>query len=279
MESKFDLINIPAGSFLMGSTSSQLRLLLHKFPEIEKKLLDREVPQRKVFVNKYQIAKYPTTNSQFKQFVSKTKYRTTAEIEKTGFVFTPNFKVVEGATWKHPHGPKSDLKSKDNHPVVQISWFDAIEYCKWVSSATGKKYRLPTEAEWEKAARGTNGRVFPWGNKWDPEICNSEYRLKDTSQVGQFSPGSDSPYGCADTCGNVFEWTSTSIGTEKPWPEKYRYPYTHIDGREDLKDTKSRRIGRGGSYSRGELFCRTTFRFADPPMDRYSAQGFRIVCE
>ncbi|MCL4389858.1 MAG: formylglycine-generating enzyme family protein, partial [Patescibacteria group bacterium] len=174
--------------------------------------------------------------------------------------------------------PKRDssIKEKDNHPVVQVSWFDAIEYCKWLSAKTNKNYRLPTEVEWEKAARGTDGRIFPWGNTWNPEICNVEYRFKGTTPVGKFSPASDSPYGCVDMCGNVFQWTSTTIGSTDPWPAKYTYPYNPNDGRENLEGT-TRRVGRGGSYSRGEVYCRSAFRFADLPTDRYSAQGFRIA--
>lgn len=117
---------------------------------------------------------------------------------------------------------------------------------------------LPTEAEWEKAARGTDGRIFPWGNKWDPEICNTGFRFKGTTPVGKFSPRSDSPYGCSDMSGNVFEWTSTTIGNFEPWPAKYSYPYNPNDGRENQK-VKTRRVGRGGSYSRGEIYCRTAF--------------------
>ncbi len=116
------------------------------------------------------------------------------------------------------------------------------------------------------------------GNDWNPKICNVEYRTKDTTPVDKFSPKSDSPYGCADMCGNVFEWTSTTIGSLKPWPAKYKYPYDPSDGRENMS-LKTRRVGRGGSYSRNEIYCRTAFRFADPATDRYSAQGFRVVLE
>lgn len=273
-----ELVKIPAGEFLMGSTREEIEELSKRFPEVEKKLLEREIPQHKVNLPEYLIGKYPMTNKEFAVFVKETGYITTAEKEGSGFVFTPKFNEVKDADWQHPFGPKSNIDKKDNHPLTQVSWYDANEYCQWLSSKTGKKYRLPTEAEWEKAARGTDKRIFPWGNDWKPNICNVEYRIKDTTLVGKFSPASDSPYGCADMCGNVFEWTSTTIGSLKPWPAKYKYPYKPNDGREN-PTVKTRRVGRGGSYSRGEVYCRTAFRFADPPNDRYSAQGFRVTLE
>ena len=217
------------------------------------------------------------TNREFAQFIKEVGYETTAEKGNFGFVFSPGFSKVIGADWKRPFGPDSSIIDKENHPVVQVSWFDAIAFCRWLSKESGKNYSLPTEAEWEKAARGTDGRMFPWGNKWNSGLCNAEYRFKGTTPVGQFSPQGDSPYGCVDMAGNVFEWTSTTIGSFEPWPAKYSYPYKPNDGRENLKP-ETRRVGRGGSYSRGEVYCRTAFRFADLPADRYSAQGFRVAC-
>jgi formylglycine-generating enzyme required for sulfatase activity len=272
------LIRIPSGNFLMGSSREEIEELLKKFSDVEGELLEREIPRHNVYLTEYFIGKYPVTNEEFSLFVKEVGYKTTAEKKGSGFVFIPEFKELKSADWKHPFGQDSDVKEKSNHPVVQVSWYDAVEYCKWLSLKTGKVYRLPTEAEWEKAARGRDGRRFPWGNTWNPTICNVEYRIKDTTPIGQFSSASESPYGCADMCGNVFEWTSTTIGTIKPWPSKYKYPYEKDDGRED-STLKTRRVGRGGSYSRGEVFCRTAFRFADPPEDRYSAQGFRVALD
>jgi len=270
------LIRIPSGDFILGSTQEQIDGVSKRFPDIDKRLLERELPQHTVHLSEYYIGKYPVTNKQFSVFIQDSQYITTAEKEGGGAVFIPDYTLVRGADWKHPHGPQSDISAKDNHPAVQVSWYDAVAYCKWLSVKINKKYRLPTEAEWEKAARGVDGRLFPWGNNWDQDICNTEYKIKDTTPVDRFSPTSDSPYGCADMCGNVFQWVSTTIGSIEPWPSKYVYPYNLLDGRENM-NTGGRRIGRGGSYSRGEAYCRTTFRFADLPTDRYSTQGFRIV--
>lgn len=260
----------------MGSAEEEIQQIEKEGPDFEPKLLERELPQHGVFLEEFSMSKYPITNSDFEKFIEETKYITTAEREGTGFVFDPKYRVVQKADWKHPLGPNSNLKDKIKHPVVQVSWYDAIEYCQWLSAKTGCKYRLPTEAEWEKTARGSDKRRFPWGNKWEPLFCNSDYRLGGTTPVGCFEKENVSPYGGVDMAGNVFEWTSTTIGNTEPWPSKYLYPYNQNDGREDPKP-ETRRVSRGGSYSRSWIYCRNTFRFADMPSDRYSAQGFRVV--
>ena len=267
---------VKAGEFTMGSTEEEIKQIKNEFPDFEIKLLERELPQHKVFLDTFSISKYPITNSDFEKFIEETKYVTTAEIEGTGFVFDPKFRVVAGATWRNTLGSESNLENKEKHPVVQVSWFDASEYCRWLSIKTNHKYRLPTEAEWEKAARGTDKRIFPWGNKWEPTFCNSDYRFEGTTPVDFFEKNNVSPYGCVDMSGNVFEWTSTTIGNTEPWPAKYTYPYNPNDGREN-PESEIRRVSRGGSYSRNWIYCRNTFRFADMPGDRYSAQGFRVV--
>ncbi|MCX6706435.1 MAG: formylglycine-generating enzyme family protein [Candidatus Woesebacteria bacterium] len=272
------MVKIPSGEFLMGSTKKEIKKYADKFPDVDKRLLKRECPQHKVFLESYKIGKYPVTNDEFEIFIRSTGYVTLAEKEGFGFVFSPNFSSVKGADWRHPLGSNSEILLKQKHPVVQVSWYDAVAFCNWLSDKTRKKYYLPSEAQWEKAARGKNARIFPWGNNWNSKICNAGYRFKGTTPVGKFSPDSDSPFGCVDMSGNVFEWTSTTIGTTEPWPEKFNYPYKPNDGRED-QTVKTRRVGRGGSYSRSEVFCRTSFRFADPPSDRYSAQGFRVMSE
>lgn len=270
------LVTIPAGPFLMGSTSDQVADQKRRFPDVDPRLLDREPPQHQVTLPEYQIGKYPVTVREFSEFVAETGYQTTAEKEGFSFTFTPKFAQTAGSDWCHPFGPETSVAGKENHPVTQVSWYDALAYCHWLSEKLDKPFRLPTEAEWEKAARGTDGRIFPWGSDWRPEIVNADYRLKDTSLIGTFSPASDSPYGVSDMSGNVFQWTSTTIGTTEAFPAKFFYPYNPADGREDL-GVGDRRVGRGGSYSRSEVFCRCTFRFADLPTDRYSAQGFRVA--
>ncbi len=240
-------------------------------------LFERQFPQHKLHLREYSISKFPVTNKQFKEFVDSTNYQTTAEVEGWGYHFDNEMKKIEGAYWKQPYRDESSIKGKLDHPVVMVSWYDALEFCRWLSGKSGKNYKLPTEAEWEKVARGLNGNIWPWGNTWNEKYCNCDNKVGSTTKVGKYSPSGDSFYGCCDMAGNVLEWTSTTIGTVEAWPAKFKYPYNPKDGREDL-NRKTRRVGRGGTYQRNADFCRCAFRFADIPSDRYSSMGFRVVC-
>ena len=152
--------------------------------------------------------------------------------------------------------------------MVSVSWNDATVYCKWLNEKSGKEYRLPTEAEWEKAARGEKGFIYPWGNDFDPKKANtSESKIGDTSEVGQFSPqGGDSPYGCADMIGNVWEWTNSL-------PKDY--PYNSNDGREDLQSKEVRDL-RGGSFSDYHWVARCAYRDRDFLDNIDRLYGFRV---
>jgi formylglycine-generating enzyme required for sulfatase activity len=163
-----DMVLIPAGPFIMGSDSDD--------PD--------EAPQQEADMPAFEIDLFEVTNAQFAAFVEGTGYQTDAE--KGGETGWRGF-YTEG---------------KDNHPVVKVSWNDAVAYCEWV----GK--RLPTETEWEKAARGTDGRIYPWGNEWDAARLNSyQSGYRGTTPVGSLADGV-SPYGVFDMAGNVWEWTS-----------------------------------------------------------------------
>ena len=153
----------------------------------------------------YHIAKTPTTVAQFAAFVQATGHRTTAEKNKSEY------------TWRTPRGSGTSVASKSDHPVTQVSWDDAVAYCKWLSRSTGRSYRLPTIAEWEKAARGTDGRTYPWGN-WPPndQLCNFDHNVDDTTPVGRYPSGA-SPYGCLDMAGNVWEWTNEKDSDGRYW--------------------------------------------------------------
>jgi formylglycine-generating enzyme required for sulfatase activity len=273
-----EMIFIKEGFFIMGSTESEIEDLGKRYPETDKRLFDREAPKSNIFLPDYFIGKYPITNLQFEYFIQSTKYQTTAEKEKWGFHWLDKIIKIEGANWRNPTGIKSNIEHQMNNPVIQISWYDALEYCKWLAEITHKPYRLPTEAEWEKAARGTDGRIWSWGNEWNPNFCNCERRFGFTTPVGNFSSQGDSIYGCADMMGNVWEWTSTTIGSMQPWPSKFENPYKPDDGREDL-NLPTRRVGRGGSWTNDQRNVRCAFRFADPPTERYSNQGFRIALD
>jgi len=173
---------------------------------------DSEKPVHKVYLPEYQIARVPITNEQWSIFLQDSGYQCAAN---------------RNQLWQNglPRG-------KEKHPVVYVTWHDCMAFCQWAG------VRLPTEAEWEKAARGTDGRKWPWGNN-EPTVslCNFNQNVDDTTPVGNYPLGK-SPYGCLDMAGNVWEWCSS---------EYKAYPYKAGDGREDLL-SNSNKILRGGSW-------------------------------
>ncbi len=161
--------------------------------------------------------------------------------------------------------------------MVHVSWNDALAYCGWLSKATGRAYSLPSEAEWEKGARGTDGRIYPWGNQCEARRCNSdEAGQGGTMPVGAYPEGV-SPYGVLDMAGNVWGWTRSLWG-EAPERPEFRYPYDPDDGRENPDASQGiRRVLRGGAFgaARGYVRCASRVR-----VDRYyrgRGVGCRVV--
>lgn len=238
-------VTIPAGEFWMGDDKSQR---------------DNERPQHKLYLPEYKIARVPVTNAQFALYVQDTK-ESPPEHWRGGDV---------------PPGLK-------NHPVVNVSWNDALMYCKWLGKKIQKLVTLPSEAEWEKAARGSNDkRNYPWGDDWRELHCNSdELGLNHTIPVGLFLNGA-SPYGVLDMSGNIWEWTRSILGK---WDKKKggvvdntKYPYIADDGREDLsKPGEFLRTVRGGSYGYGNKDVRCASRNWDNPGYWLKGYGFRVV--
>jgi formylglycine-generating enzyme required for sulfatase activity len=217
-----EFVCVPAGEFLMGSKNDN-RLAF-----------DNEYPQRQVEIPyDYCIGKYPVTSEQFDQFATSTRYRS--------YLYD----------WQKP-----------NHPAVCVSWHDATAYCQWLNDILRGRVelkdltlRLPTEAEWEKAARGTQGNEWPWGNAFDKNKCNSSEGGKGgTTPVGAYSPRGDSPYGATDMAGNVWEW---SLGQMHP--------------------TVDERVLRGGAFDHVLYEARCAWRSNLPPDWRNEHTGFRVV--
>lgn len=181
---------------------------------------DNEKPASKVFVGPFSIDKFEVTNARY-------------------------LRCIEAGVCTRPINRGYEDVSKTNYPVTIVSWQQAVAYCRWV----GK--RLPTEAEWEKAARGTDGRRYPWGHTFEAERANVGYSVRSTTPVGSYPEGS-SPYRVMDMAGNVWEWTSSLY---KP------YPYDPDDGREDL-NARGSRVERGGSWYHPPWHARTTRRTA-----------------
>jgi formylglycine-generating enzyme required for sulfatase activity len=238
-----EMVPIPAGEFLMGSD-----------PEKDKAALDDEQPQHSLCLPEYHIARTPVTNAQYLQFVKATGHR------------MPDH-------WQDGKPPRGE----EHHPVVNVSWYDAMEYCRWLSGFTGKPYRLPSEAEWEKGARGTDGRVYPWGDKWDSSRCNTrESSPGDITAVATYPQGA-SPYGLLDMAGNVWEWT-ISLWRESWQSPTFRYPYDRNDGRENLDAGRNvLRVVRGGSFYYNPRLVRCADRGRSDPSYRGNLVGFRVV--
>ncbi len=256
---EIDWVNIPAGPFLMGSDKKK-----------DKDAFDDELPQHTVTLAAYRIGRTPVTVAQFAQFVQATGYVTTAEKEGWSYTWSGSWEQVKGASWRAPRGPGSDVHQKGDHPVTCVSWLDAQAFCAWAGA------RLPTEAEWEKAARGADGRIYPWGNEApDASRCNFNLNVGDTTPVGQYPKGK-SPYGVLDLAGNVWEWTSTIWGKNSDKPD-FAYPYDPNDGREDRDRTDVRRLLRGGSWYFVARHVRSAFRDGNDPGVRFVDLGFRLA--
>jgi formylglycine-generating enzyme required for sulfatase activity len=256
-----EMIFIPAGEFFMGSDSSK-----------DKKAPKEEQPQHRLYLPDYYMAKTPVTNAQYAAFVQATDHQTTAEKEGWSYVWIDqDLKIIEGADWQHPYGPQSNIIKKDDYPAVVISWHDAVAYCHWLAKVTGRPYRLPGEAEWEKAARGSDGRIYPWGNQWDPKRCNtSEGGQGGTTPMGVYSDGA-SPYGLLDMAGNVWEWCATK------WQKTYPYDVEADEWQPDYLDGTHSRVLRGGSWYLNRNYARCSFRNLYLPYDRFNDFGFRVV--
>ncbi len=237
-----EMVLVPAGEFLMGSN-----------PRRDRDAERCEQPQHSFYLPDYYIAKTPVTNAQYMHFVQAI------------------FRQPEH--WERGKPPQGE----EDHPVVRVSWHDAVDYCKWLTETTGKAYRLPTEAEWEKAARGTDGRIYPWGDK-APDESRCNLSKGGTSPVGEHSPPGDSPYGCVDMAGNVWEWTLSAWGSEAGEVPHFAYPYEPTDGREDLEpEVNHLRVVRGGSFRWSRSLARCAKRDCFYPTDRTQEQGFRVV--
>ncbi|MFC5281947.1 formylglycine-generating enzyme family protein [Pedobacter alpinus] len=305
------MVKIPGGTFTMGGDNEQA---------------DKdEYPKHKVTVDGFYMDEHEVTNAQFQKFVDATGYVTTAEkkpdweelkmqlppntpkpddsqLVAASLVFTPpNHSVdlnnysqwwswVPGASWRHPEGPNSDIKGKENYPVIHISWDDAMAYCKW----TGK--RLPTEAEWEFAARGgLQEKIYPWGdeniaigkakaNSWDgafPNANSEKDGFKDLAPVKQFAPNG---YKLYDMAGNVWEWCADWYRNDYyeyvNKPEGVKNPQGPADSYDPDEPYTPKKVARGGSFMCNDSYC-SGYRVARRMKSSYdsglSNMGFRCV--
>jgi formylglycine-generating enzyme required for sulfatase activity len=228
------MVWVPASEFIMGSDENH-------DPKADK----YEFPKHFLYLPGYWIGRFPVTVMQWHAFVKETGYAASAK----------------------------SLQDPINNPVRYVNWEDAMTYCKWLSEKSGLPVSLPSEAEWEKAARGASTdlkyhRIFPWGNEFSVNKCNTyESKIGNTTPVGMYSPVGDSPFGCADMAGNVCEWTCSI---------QDKYPYISTDGRENL-DNAIERIVRGGSWRNFQVLSRISNRVNYDTLYRLNYLGFRIV--
>ncbi len=236
-------IQVPAGKYIVGRAAA----------------LQNELPLQDVHLPALYMGKFPVTNALFEVFIEKTGYQTTAEKRGWSMVYYGRFCKIkdpksgrmtsrwnaslkkiktQGAFWYQPGGPGTTLHRKRNHPVVQVSFADAMAFAAW----TGK--RLPAEIEWEAVMRTAKGYLYPWGDEWQGHRCNHEKSaISDTTPVDQFSEGLN-PLGFADAMGNIFEWTADE--TKPPFAKIRKTTYhivrggSWISGQETTLLTRSR---------------------------------------
>ena len=264
------MVTVPAGAFLMGTPEAEVEELA-KLGGVEPEIVRHEVPQHEVTLPAYAIGRYPVTNAEFQRFIEDGGYTTQDYWTAAGW------QQKEAENWTQPRFWDDDKWNDPAQPVVGVSWYEAVAYCSWLSAKTKRTYRLPTEAEWEKAARGTDGRRYPWGNTWDAVHCNNkESGPGKTTPVSQYPEG-DSPYGVSEMVGQVWEWCNSKYGGTDSQP-KFGYPYKPDKEREDLEGDDTR-ILRGGSwYDDGPAGrCRCGYRGRFNPGLRYLIRGFRCV--
>jgi len=218
-----------------------------------------EKPQHRVAVAGFWIDRTEVTNAQYRKFVDAGGYNQQQYWTEAGWAWKGQNNATQPKCWAN-----TDY-NQAAQPVVCVSWYEATAYAKWAGS------RLPTEAEWEKAARGTDGRIYPWGNE-APDCNRLNYWGKDGGCVGRPAPVGSyangvSPYGAMDLAGNVWEWVSS----------QYRsYPYRSDDGREDQSSTDVR-VLRGGCWNDGGRIVRSAPRYGYVPGARYVDFGFRVA--
>lgn len=226
-----DMVLIPEGEFTMGDNTRYNWTFMLAY-----NIYDG--PEHAVYLDAYYIDKYEVTNEQYKKFVDETGYRMP--------------RCWNDARFNRP-----------NQPIVGISWEDAVAYATWV----GK--RLPTEAEWEKAARGADRRLWPWGNKFDKDKCNVwESLLKETTPVGKYEHGK-SPYGCYDMAGNAWEWCADYYDQNYYAASPSKSPRGPEVGQQ--------RTIRGGGFLYYGHYARCAARYRVPPYSQSPQIGFRCA--
>jgi formylglycine-generating enzyme required for sulfatase activity len=257
------LVKVAAGSFLMASTDQQVAALVSQ--GVDENWVKDEKPQHPLPLPDYWIGKTEVTNAQFRQFVDRDGYTNKDYWTQAGWDWRTQNNIVKPEYWDDPQW------NGDMQPVVGVSWFEAVAYCHWLSAQTGHEFYLPSEAEWEKAARGSDGRIWPWGNTWEASRANSkEAGVGKTTPVGQYPDGA-SPYGALDMAGNVWEWVATKYGKSYPYQLEDEWQSAYLEA--DVT-----RVFRGGSYYHEQQYVRGAYRNTSyNARYRYYYVGLRVA--
>ena len=271
-----DMITIPAGPFQMGNNGH------------EGYSNSNELPQHQVQLSEYQIGKYEVTRGEYRRFMTAGGYQNPAYWSADGWAWRgasnrtqPDYWVPQ-QNWGSPPGT---FTQTDAYPVVGVTYYEAEAFCNWATASSccgGAPFHLPTEAQWEKAARWdvatSTPRTYPWGDLWDVSRCNNYYDTLfpryQTAPVGSYiNPSGASPYGCKDMAGNVWEWC-------KDWYGSAYYSQTPPGGWVDPQGptTGSYRVLRGGGWSNDVPYCRCAYRYGlNPPYLTDYGVGFRLA--
>ncbi len=255
-----ETVTIPAGRFVQGSSAEQ-REYAYQLDELayghtrtrDKGWYDNELEPVWVELPAYAITRSPITNAQYAAFVEASGHPAPEVDQATWLSY--RLRYGYGATRPYAWSEGLPPEGREDHPVVLVDYEDAQAYAAWLSEATGRNWRLPSEAEWERAARGDDGRTFPWGNAWDPELLNSaDAGPEETQPVGRYGEGA-SPHGLLDAAGQVYEWTAS-------------------------EQAPGRHFVKGGAWDdKGCGACRPAARHSRPDRQRHILIGFRLVVE
>lgn len=297
---KIEWCEVPEGVFLMGCTEDELEQIrteimefydaqtwneLIEYAQKSNSKIQQALPQHSVFLSKFHISKFPVTNQEFRVFWQSGAFKEQKWWNRAGAAWLNRNPEGEEkmnlGKWQRHNNRTEPAFWNDpkwgipNRPIVGVTWFEAMAYCAWLTEELqlrkilpdGYLARLPTEAERERAARGTDGRFWPWGNEWKDDYANNYIKnWQTTSSVGIFLAGM-SPCGALDLAGNIREWCHTLMA---------EYPYNSNDGRENPEADGERTV-RGGLYASGRYSARCAYRRYYPPDASYDGLGFRVA--
>jgi formylglycine-generating enzyme required for sulfatase activity len=235
------MVYVPPGEFMMGQTAEEKKWLIDQIGEKDyNSYYERETPLHKVYLDGYWIGKHEVTFAQYDRYCN--------DIKK---------EKPDDRSW-----------GRENRPVINVSWTEAVAYCEWLSQKIGLQFNLPTEAQWEKAARGSDQRKYPWGSREpDKDLANFSGNVGKTTPVGSYPTGA-SPYGLLDMAGNVWEWCSD-------WYEAGYYKNSPLKNPAG-PDSGSDRVVRGGSWDYYARDLRCAYRIDFGPSNRDFSLGFRL---